>query len=306
MNGDFPATPVVASVIFLKIRGYAGQPVVAQAALREALDATLNGAVAGMPRDECLILEAADGAALVVLGHAQSALDAAWRALSAAPEKLSLALGLNHGPVKFDRREPGVRRLLGDGIDAAAFAAQAAAEFARPAPLLATRAFRDALAEQSPAVASAFVPAGVHTDDLVRAHELFAHDVARARSRARRRTLLGVSAVACLLVLGVVAREVRLEMAASRRPAIVELDVKPAGEIYVDGELKGSAPALTRLQVTPGRHVLEFRHPRFRARTTEINVAPGEEIRVSHTFAAAASPPPARKPSLVERLKFWK
>jgi class 3 adenylate cyclase len=144
------------------------------------------------------VLEASDGVAIVVLHDPQGALRLAERALTATAAGLPLSAGLNHGAVQLTggRRGEG---MAGDGIAVAA----SVAEFATPPRLLASRAFRDALADSAPGLEASLVPAGTFTDPGLRTHELFSPDRGAARRRAWRYATAGVVAVVALVGAGI-------------------------------------------------------------------------------------------------------
>jgi len=72
--------------------------------------------------------------------------------------------------------------------------------------------------------------------------------------------------------------------------ATVRLEIKPRGEVFVDGVAKGSSPPLASLQVAPGKHTIELRHGKLRPVSLQIDAAPGEELVIRHTFPASTSP----------------
>ena len=147
------------------------------------------------------MLDAADGAAIVVLGDPRGALHLARRALAATAAGLPLCIGVNHGAVQMAsvRDDDG---MIGDGIAVAA----SVAEFASPARLLMTRSFRDAMADAAPGLESGLFPAGVFTDAGLRTHELFSPDGRVAERRRTRFFALAVAAVIGLVGAGVAAR----------------------------------------------------------------------------------------------------
>jgi len=149
-----------------------------------------------------IVLDAADGAAIVVLGDPKGALRLAERALAATAAGLPLCVGVNHGAVQLapgGRDEDG---MIGDGIAVAA----SVAEFASPSRLLMSRSFRDAMADASPGLESGVFPAGVFTDAGLRTHELFSPDGRVAERRRTRFLALSVTAVIGLVGAGVAAR----------------------------------------------------------------------------------------------------
>jgi hypothetical protein len=73
-------------------------------------------------------------------------------------------------------------------------------------------------------------------------------------------------------------------------PATLRLDIKPQGEIYIDGATKGKSPPLTSIQIAPGRHKIEIRRAGSSPLVLQVEAGPGEELSIRHSFA-----PPAAK-----------
>jgi class 3 adenylate cyclase len=195
------AAATLASVVFLKIQEFARRPVQEQARLRAQLEAVVAVTAAELASASRIVLDAADGAAIVVLGDPKGALHLAGRALAATAAGLPLCIGVNHGAVQMAsiRDDDG---MIGDGIAVAA----SVAEFASPARLLMTRSFRDAMADASPGLESGLFPAGVFTDAGLRTHELFSPDGRVAERRRTRFLALAVAAAIGLVGAGVAAR----------------------------------------------------------------------------------------------------
>ncbi|MCU6432470.1 protein kinase [Undibacterium sp. Jales W-56] len=63
----------------------------------------------------------------------------------------------------------------------------------------------------------------------------------------------------------------------------VQIAVSPWGEVYVDGEAKGVAPPLTRLNLAVGRHKIEFRNGDD-SYSVNIEVSADKENKVGHRF----------------------
>jgi class 3 adenylate cyclase len=186
-----PAT-LLASVVFLKIQEFARRPVQEQARLRAQLEAVVAVTAAELDPAGHVVLDASDGIAIVVLDAPRAALRLAERALAASTAGLPLCAGVNHGAVRLlgGKKHDG---MIGDGIAVAA----SVAEFATQTRLLASRAFRDAVADAAPGAEAVLVPAGTLTDAGLRAHELFTPDPeAPARRRRRFRALAAASIVA--------------------------------------------------------------------------------------------------------------
>jgi class 3 adenylate cyclase len=195
------AAATLASVVFLKIQEFARRPVQEQARLRAQLETVVAVTTAELAPASRIVLDAADGAAIVVLGDPKGALRLAERALAATAAGLPLCVGVNHGAVQLAGGRDG-DGMIGDGIAVAA----SVAEFASPSRLLMSRSFRDAMADASPGLESGLFPAGVFTDAGLRTHELFSPDGRVAERRRTRFFALSVAAVIGLIGAGVAAR----------------------------------------------------------------------------------------------------
>ena len=192
---------IFASVAFLKIHDFGRRPVVEQARLRAQLEAVVAVALPELKENARIVLDAADGIALVVLDDPRAVLALAERTLAAGAVGLPLSIGINHGPVKQSGKGKS-EGLLGDGVAVAA----AIAELAGPQKLLLTRDFRQALEDAAPGAEAALAVAGTHTDSSLRAHELYRHDPLGAARRGTRYLAATVAAVIALAGAGVAFR----------------------------------------------------------------------------------------------------
>jgi class 3 adenylate cyclase len=188
---------MVASVVFLKIAEFARRPASEQARLRAQLEAVLAVVAAEIRPASRLVLDASDGAAVVLIGDPNGALRLAQRALTASAAGLPLSAGLNHGALQLAGHK-GAQGMTGDGIAVAA----AVAEFAETSRVLASRAFRDALADAAPGSEAALVPAGSFTDAGLRSHEVFTPNEKAPGRRRRRYAAAGVALVALFVGAG--------------------------------------------------------------------------------------------------------
>jgi hypothetical protein len=208
-----PRSSFYGSVVFLKIQDFARRSATEQARLRAQLQAVVAVTAAEIPPAGRIMLDAADGAAIVVLDDPRAALRLAQRALSAVTVGLPLAAGLNHGALQLAGRKGG-EGMTGDGIAVAA----AVAAFAAPARVLTSRAFRDALADAAPGVEAALAPAGTLTDPGLRAHELFGPNERALGRRSRRYT-----AVAVLLAVALVGGGIAVRASNPAQPPFMEV-----------------------------------------------------------------------------------
>lgn len=272
--------PVYANVAYFRIPGFDARSVAEQAASKEALEARLREAMSWVPAQDRVVLDAEEGAALVLFGDPGRALDV----VQAVHAKEPIHAGLNYGPLALSSR--GVdAKVLGDGLVGAA----AAARFADPSRLLVTHDFAKALEATTPERASELEGAGEFTDTRVRLHTFFTPDPARAAAR-RRRVLFGAAAgVAAILIGGVIGREAYRRLFPPS-PATVKLQIKPRGEIFVDGVSRGRTPPVTEIQVAPGRRTLQVRSAGHPPLEVPLDLQPGEQVTITHTFGSGSKP----------------
>ena len=208
-----PGSSVHASVVFLKIQDFARRSATEQTRLRAQLQAVVAVTAAEIPPAGRVMLDAADGVAVVVLDNPRAALRLAERAMSAVAVGLPLSAGLNHGALQLAGRKSG-EGMTGDGISVAA----AIAAFAPPARVLASRSFRRAYAEASPGDEAMLAPAGTFTDPGLRAHDVFSPNERALGRRSRRYTVVGVLLAVALIGAGVVTRD-----ATKREPPLLDV-----------------------------------------------------------------------------------
>lgn len=271
--------PALASVIVLKIQDFTRRTVAEQARYKSQLEVLVTEAIRTLPAAGRIVLDTPDGIAIVALGGPRQALELAQRSQAAAAE-VPLRIGINHGPLRpasDPRRGSGV---IGDGVTAAA----TVAGVATPGRLLASRAFRDALAAVAPDSATALGPAGTYTDASVRTHELYTPDPNAALARRRHLVTVGVASAAAILGLGVGIRVIRHITARPLLPAVIVFEITPVGEVLVDGVAKGKSPPLARLEVSPGRHTIEVRNSPYPPLVVDVNLQSEESITVRHSF----------------------
>jgi hypothetical protein len=194
-------TAFSASVAFLRIQDFARRPASEQARLRAQLEAVVAVTAAELPPERRIVLDASDGAVIVVLRDPRGALRLAESALAASSAGLPLSAALNHGTLKTAGKKGG-DGLTGDGIAVAASIAQLTA----PGRLFASRAFRDAVADAAPGEEAALVPAGTFNDPGLRTHELYKSDGNAVRRKSRRYALLGIVFAVALTGSGIAYR----------------------------------------------------------------------------------------------------
>jgi hypothetical protein len=290
---------VTACVLFLRWRVGASP---AQAPREPGLLAVARAAIAGWDPAARVVLDAPEGLVIVATVPAASALDAATRA-AAADSGRAVTFALHHGVVQALAAGDGEARVHGEVLDAAAALAAAGGSN----HVLASQAFRDTLALQSPKLAAPLQPLATRAGSSAPAGAHALVPAAPGR-RAVLANLLGVGGIGVLLVAGLWGRKARQEYEAARRPAVLELDIQPWGDITVDGEAKGRSPPVVKLSLAPGAHTLDIRNGQSRPLHMDLQLRPGEELQVKHVFVAPAAPRAqrrARRPGVFERFKFW-
>ena len=64
----------------------------------------------------------------------------------------------------------------------------------------------------------------------------------------------------------------------------VSFDIKPWGNIVVDGISKGASPPMKRLNLPPGPHTIDIQNPAGPTVSRKVEVVPGKSTTVRHTF----------------------
>jgi hypothetical protein len=294
------STAAHASVAYFRIHGFSQQAVAEQARLKTRLEETLGAALPRLNANERIVLEAPEGIAVIVLANPPGALRLAWRV--GADPALPLAVGLAHGAVRVAQGAQSA--IYGDALATA----EAMSRAATAGGACASRDFREALARSAPSLARQLAHAGSALDAQDRAIEMFRADRESCARRRRRFFAVAGGVAAGIVALGIAVRLAapppRPGTVASSsptvpatapapppapivpdRPATVTFDIRPAGEIYVNGALKGKSPPLKKIQLPAGTHQIEIRSGKHKPLATELVVAEGEELAVQHSFA---------------------
>lgn len=272
--GETAPAPAGFNVIALILREFTRQPVAEQARLKSRLEALAAFAIQQLSPAERIMLESPDGLVIVVLAGPEDALDVAERAQAGSAD-LPLCIAVNHGPVKTVAEASSGPRFVGDGI----VSAVTLANLATRGRLLVSRPFREVLGASAPHRARTLISVGALTDATVRTHELFTPDPRVATTRRRQLIIAGSLATLGILGTGVAARVMR------EKPAVIQFEITPQGDIFVDGELKGRSPPLTQVAVSPGAHTIEVRNDPYAPLKLQMKLKPAEEIKVTHSFS---------------------
>jgi len=289
------AHPVHASVAFLRIPDFDSLSVTEQAAYKEHLEGRVRAQLAHVNPAERIVLDAEDGLAVVFFGEPGRAMDSTL-AMHAKPAGMPVHVGLDYGPLALTSKGPDAR-VFGDGLAQAA----SAARFASGDAVLVSESFTRALEAAAPERASELAPAGKYTDTRVRMHAFYTPDPQRRVLRQRKLAVFALGGTILILLLGVLGRDIYQPLFQSR-PAIVRLEVKPRGEVFVDGNPAGKIPPLTQLELPPGKHRITVRSPGVKAYEATVDLQPGQRLTLTHTFPAPAPAKPDRWRDLKKRL----
>jgi hypothetical protein len=189
------AAAVLASIVFFRIHEFAQRSVSEQARLRAQLEAVVAVTITPLIPANRIVLEAADGAVVVVFGDPDGTLRVAEQALAATAAGLPLSVGINHGAVQMEdsRNASG---MTGDGIAVAA----SIAAFAASGGMLISRSFRQALTAAAPGSEANLFPAGIFSDDALREYELFGLE--RKGSTRRNQRFWACALVVAIAIIG--------------------------------------------------------------------------------------------------------
>ena len=290
------ANPVFANVAVLRIPGFDSRGVGEQAAAKEQIENAARAALQGVAAGDRVVLDTDDGLAVVIFGDPARALRLA-QAMTGEGTDGAVQAGVNHGPLALTSRG-GDGRVFGDGLAAAS----AAARFAQPGKVLVTREFAQMLGRRNPERAAELTSAGDFTDTRVRQHTFYTPDPRRGAMHRRRMILYGLGGVAGILLLGWAGREARVRLTPPP-PAVLSFQVKPRGELIVDGMVRGRLPALTQLELAPGKHVLRIQNAPAPAYEVMLDLKPGERRTITHTFVMPRPKPPPPEPPKPD---FWR
>jgi PEGA domain len=110
--------------------------------------------------------------------------------------------------------------------------------------------------------------------------------IACAPERVATQTALQSATVAP--VEQMIEREISVKaqpVTSSRRdPGILQLDVRPWGQVVVNNKPLGLTPPSKEFKLAPGLHNVEIRNGNLEAYRTQVEVFEGGVVRISHHF----------------------
>jgi class 3 adenylate cyclase len=180
---------LVCSVLFMDIVDYSKHDVGEQVRLKQRFNSVLGSALGHVEREERVIVDTGDGAAITFRGDPERALYVALEVFDANVDDLPLRMGINLGPVSLMRDINGSDNVIGDGINVA----QRIMGFAARGELLVSRTFYEVVSLLSGDYPDMFKDEGVRIDKHKRSHDVYSvsqavrvgRRVAEAQSRVK-------------------------------------------------------------------------------------------------------------------------
>jgi class 3 adenylate cyclase len=173
---DLQDKTFIASILFLDIVGYSKRPVEEQIEIKHQFNALLTTAIKDIPREDRIVLDTGDGAALCFITSPEVALQVALHIRQQHAHQTTgvgpvyrLCTGINLGPVRVVEDLNQQRNVVGDGINAA----QRILAIAEAGEILVSRAFHDIVAFLTTDHMNMFRSRGKHQDKHGRKHEVY-------------------------------------------------------------------------------------------------------------------------------------
>jgi class 3 adenylate cyclase len=166
----------ICSIVFLDIIDYSEKSVSQQIEVKNQFNSLINQSLKGVAKNERIILDTGDGAAIA---HIDSPEDALFVSLSIrdeilknnihSPTPLYVRFGINLGPVRVVSDINSQPNIIGDGINVA----QRVMSFAKPNQILASRSYYEVTSRLTQEISQMFDYAGVKKDKHAREHEIY-------------------------------------------------------------------------------------------------------------------------------------
>ena len=178
-------------VVFLDVVASTKHHMQAQMAIKSHLDAQIRKLLLNHPRDEYILLDRGDGAAVCFLLEPETALYFALdlrdavRAQEDSSVPYEIRTGINLGPIKIILDVKGDKTTLGEGINCAA----RIMDFAGAGQILVSRSFYEVVGCLGQEYAELFSYLGKRADKHIREFEVY--EIAAARQQAQTPTALG-------------------------------------------------------------------------------------------------------------------
>ncbi len=261
----------IATIVFLDIVSYSKTSNREQVRLKSQLNRCISESLEGIDKEDLIVLDTGDGAALGFVTNPESGLRFAMHfseTLAATAADLQVRIGLHMGPITVLDDLNGLKNMVGDGINSA----QRVMSFSNPGQIIVSQAYHDAVIRLDQAYVNRFGPARKFNDKHGRPH--FCHELKASqhqlRSPATSSTLPSGSSrkplplIPAFLALGILAalglawqllppkQETTADRAVPAPAAISVAASKPAAETLASTPATEPQPhAATSLQALP-------------------------------------------------------
>lgn len=165
------------SVLFVDMVGYSKRTNSEQIALKQKFVSAWTEAINTLPREDIMVIDSGDGAAMTALKDAKDTLRVAEILLKALHKEIEatpsspfrLRMGIHFGPVELSTNVHGQVCIVGDAINAAS----RVMGFAQPNQLLVSRTYYEMVTPLLDKSQNVFYSFGIHKDKHGRPHELY-------------------------------------------------------------------------------------------------------------------------------------
>lgn len=159
----------ICCVIFVDIVDYSKATIESQVKMKDLLNEAIQSGLAHTQKDELIILDSGDGAAICIFGDPEDALFAASAIAGGLQGTLRLRTGINLGPAKIVTDLNGKRNVIGDAINVA----QRVMSFAGEGEVLISRSYFEVVSCLRDDNRFQFNPLGKRKDKHIREHEVY-------------------------------------------------------------------------------------------------------------------------------------
>lgn len=159
----------IATIVFLDIVSYSKTSNKEQVQLKSQLNRCISESLEGIDKEDLIVLDTGDGAALGFVSNPESGLRFAMHfseTLAATAADLQVRIGLHMGPITVLEDLNGLKNMVGDGINSA----QRVMSFSNPGQIIVSQAYHDAVIRLDQAYVNRFAPARKFSDKHGRPH----------------------------------------------------------------------------------------------------------------------------------------
>jgi hypothetical protein len=185
----------ICSVLCVDIVGHSRKPDADQIRQKEHFNELVEAALSTVSKNDRVILDTGDGAAIAFFGAPEDALTAALLIRDGVSDDnrlhpqhpFELRMGINLGPVRVVRDINDIFNIVGDGLNAS----QQVMSFAAPNRILVSRSYYEIVAPGNDDVLRLFSHFGIRKDNDAREYDMYIVGRAESESRAAWREVSG-------------------------------------------------------------------------------------------------------------------